>query len=171
MTNMAYTYFDSPVGSLLLVGHSQGLVRIGFPEGKCVIEPDGSWDYSKKHFDGSMKQLAAYFQGKLKTFDLPLLPAGTPFQLAVWEALRGIPYGTTVSYGEIASRIGKPKAVRAVGAANGQNPLPIVVPCHRVIGSDGALTGYGGGLGIKRALLRLEGANLNSQCQIPLKFY
>jgi methylated-DNA-[protein]-cysteine S-methyltransferase len=97
-----------------------------------------------------------YFAGRRKTFDLPLAPAGTPFQLSVWKALERIAYGETQSYGQIAQSIGKPKAVRAVGAANGANPIPIVIPCHRVIGSDGSLTGYGGGLTRKRQLLALE---------------
>jgi len=102
------------------------------------------------------QQLAAYFAGELTTFSLTLTPKGTDFQLAVWTALEQIPYGTTCSYGDIAKRIGKPEASRAVGAANGQNPLPIVIPCHRVIGSNGALIGFGGGLDCKEFLLRLE---------------
>lgn len=102
------------------------------------------------------RQLMAYFDGRLRLFDLPLAPAGTPFQLAVWEALQTIPYGDTWSYTELAERIDRPAAVRAVGAANGQNPLPIVVPCHRVIGSNGKLVGFGGGLEMKRALLAIE---------------
>jgi len=102
--------------------------------------------------------LAEYFQGRRKVFDLPLAPEGTPFQLRVWNALREIHYGKTISYGELAARIGQPSASRAVGLANGSNPLPIVIPCHRVIGSNGKLTGYGGGLPIKERLLALEGA-------------
>ena len=105
-------------------------------------------------------QLEAYFAGELTDFDLPLEPRGTDFQLATWEALLEIPYGETISYAELARRIGKPAAVRAVGAANGANPLPIVIPCHRVIGSDGRLVGYGGGLEIKRFLLALEQGTL-----------
>jgi methylated-DNA-[protein]-cysteine S-methyltransferase len=103
-------------------------------------------------------QLAAYFAGERTDFDLPLSPSGTPFQLSVWRALLSIPYGETISYRELARRIGNAKAVRAVGAANGRNPIPIIVPCHRVIGADGSLTGYGGGLPRKRLLLELEGA-------------
>jgi methylated-DNA-[protein]-cysteine S-methyltransferase len=101
-------------------------------------------------------QLEAYFAGELRRFDLPLAPEGTPFQREVWSALTAIPYGETVSYGELARRLGRPAASRAVGAANGQNPIPIVIPCHRVIGADGSLTGFGGGLAIKRRLLDLE---------------
>lgn len=170
MQNMAYSYMDTPVGPLLLAGNSRGLTRIVFPEGKGKLDPDPSWECREEPFQEARIQLEAYFQGNLRQFDLPLLPKGTPFQLAVWKALRDIPYGTTVSYREIAAKILKPKAVRAVGAANGRNPLPIVVPCHRVIGSSGDLTGYGGGLRIKRALLQLENANLNSSFQIPLAF-
>ena len=104
------------------------------------------------------EQLAQYFAGRRRTFSLKLAPAGTDFQQATWRALVEIPYGETASYAEIARRVGRPAASRAVGAANGANPLPIVVPCHRVIGADGSLTGFGGGLPIKRALLELEGA-------------
>jgi methylated-DNA-[protein]-cysteine S-methyltransferase len=107
-------------------------------------------------FAAVKEQLAAYFRGDLQAFDLPLAPAGTPFQRRVWQELARIPYGETISYGELARRVGNPKAARAVGLANGQNPLPIIVPCHRVIGSDGRLTGYGGGLPRKEALLALE---------------
>ena len=107
-------------------------------------------------FDPSPDELRAYFAGELRQFSLPLAPSGTEFQLDVWNALRAIPYGETTSYGELAKRIGRPAAVRAVGAANGANPLPIVVPCHRVIGSNGSLTGFGGGIPLKQALLELE---------------
>ncbi|HEX8153874.1 MAG TPA: methylated-DNA--[protein]-cysteine S-methyltransferase, partial [Thermoanaerobaculia bacterium] len=105
-------------------------------------------------------QLAAYFRGELRAFDLPLAPSGTAFQQSVWSVLRSIPYGTTRTYLDVANAIGKPSACRAVGAANGANPLPIVVPCHRVIGTSGALTGFGGGIDVKRKLLALEGALL-----------
>jgi methylated-DNA-[protein]-cysteine S-methyltransferase len=107
-----------------------------------------------------MRQLRAYFAGELETFDLPLAPEGTPFQLEVWRRLCEIPYGETISYGELARRLGNPNASRAVGLANGANPIPIVIPCHRVIGSDGKLTGYGGGLPIKEKLLALERGQL-----------
>jgi methylated-DNA-[protein]-cysteine S-methyltransferase len=109
------------------------------------------------------EQLAAYFAGELREFTLPLRPAGTPFQMAVWRALKRVPYGETVSYGELARRLGRPGAARAVGRANALNPLPVIVPCHRVIGADGALTGYAGGLCIKRALLDLEAAGLGDR--------
>jgi methylated-DNA-[protein]-cysteine S-methyltransferase len=151
-----YTYMESPVGNLLLAGSVGGLEWICFKKSKGAVEPQPHWQPSKLHFTEAIRQLDAYFNGALKTFDLPLAPEGTPFQKTVWRELLKVPYATTVSYAEIARRIGKPTAVRAVGAANGCNPLPIVVPCHRVIGSDGRLTGYGGGLAVKQFLLALE---------------
>ena len=119
-------------------------------------EPEPDWIYSEKPFAEARRQLEAYFRGELQTFDLELKPGGTEFQLQVLEELQKIPYGTTTSYGEIAKRIGRPKAVRAVGAANGRNPIPIIIPCHRVIGSSGDMTGFGGGIPTKEALIRLE---------------
>ncbi|HWC77157.1 MAG TPA: methylated-DNA--[protein]-cysteine S-methyltransferase, partial [Blastocatellia bacterium] len=121
--------------------------------------PDAGWKEEKAPLREVSAQLKSYFNGKLREFDLPLLPRGTPFQLEVWKALRGIPFGETISYAELARRIGKPSAMRAVGAANGQNPISIVIPCHRVIGSDGSLTGYGGGMERKAYLLALEGSS------------
>jgi methylated-DNA-[protein]-cysteine S-methyltransferase len=156
METTYYTYMDSPVGRLLLAGNEKELRHISFPHGKGVLKPERSWALKEEPFREAIRQLRAYFAGALKEFDLPLAPQGTRFQRAVWQALRSIPYGATASYGEIARRIGKPKAVRAVGGANGRNPLPIVVPCHRVIGSDGSLTGFGGGLTTKQKLLDLE---------------
>jgi methylated-DNA-[protein]-cysteine S-methyltransferase len=153
-----YDHFDSPVGLLLLVGDSSGLRRIQFPKERHAVAIDPSWKKSRTPFREARAQLEAYFARRLVAFDLPLLPEGTPFQLKVWEALRAIPYGTKISYGELACRVGNVKACRAVGAANGRNPLPIIVPCHRVIGNDGDLTGFGGGLSTKRFLLDLEGA-------------
>jgi methylated-DNA-[protein]-cysteine S-methyltransferase len=156
METTYYTYMDNPVGRLLLAGNEKGLKRVGFPHGKGALKPERGWVPNEEPFREAIRQLQAYFAGTLEEFDLPLAPEGTQFQRAVWQALRSIPYGATVSYGEIARRIGRPKAVRAVGAANGRNPLPIVVPCHRVIGSDGSLTGFGGGLMTKQRLLDLE---------------
>lgn len=153
---MKYTYMDSPVGRLLLAGDEGSLRLIGFPEGKMVIEPAPDWVESRKTFHEAIRQLHAYFARELRDFDLPLAPEGTSFQLSVWSKLREIPYGETISYGELATRVGNPKASRAVGMANGRNPLPIVVPCHRVIGSSGKLTGFGGGLPTKQLLLALE---------------
>lgn len=153
---MHYCYVNTPIGDLLLAGDDDALHLIGFPEGAMRRQPEADWIYSEQPFAAAREQLTAYFDGDLKEFDLPLRPGGTEFQLAVLAELRKIPYGTTASYGEIARRIGRPKAVRAVGAANGRNPLPIVIPCHRVIGSGGQLTGFGGGLPVKEHLLRLE---------------
>lgn len=153
---MYYCYFTTPIGDLLLAGDDEALHLIGFPEGSMRREPEADWIYSEKPFVEACRQLAAYFAGERQTFDLPLKPNGTEFQLQVLEELQKIPYGTTASYGEIAKRIGRPKAVRAVGAANGRNPLPIIIPCHRVIGSSGDMTGFGGGIPTKEALLRLE---------------
>jgi len=153
---MKYCYLETPIGKLLLAGDEGGIRFISFPRGKGKISPGPKWKEDRPFFKEAVRQLKAYFNGALKSFSLPLAPQGTPFQLAVWRALREIPYGETASYGEVAGRIGRPKASRAVGAANGANPLPIVIPCHRVIGSDGGLTGFGGGLDIKQALLDLE---------------
>ena len=146
---MDYRYINSPLGNLLLAGDETGLRYIGFPKGKGVVSPGSDWRRNENCFAEAEKQLREYFAGKRSTFDLALAPDGTTFQMDVLRALQEIPCGETRSYQEIAQRIGKPKAVRAVGAANGRNPLPIVIPCHRVIGSDGSLTGFGGGLDAK----------------------
>lgn len=121
-----------------------------------MVDPRPDWRRDDRAFAAAREQLRAYLDGCLTTFDLPLAPRGTPFQLEVWRALTEIPAGETISYGELARRIGRPSASRAVGAANGANPLPVVVPCHRVIGANGTLTGFGGGLDTKRWLLALE---------------
>ena len=154
-----YHTLDTPIGGLLLVGDEDALHGVWFQDGKRgPTKPAKNWEPSEKPFREVTRQLKAYFAGKLMDFDLPLAPHGTEFQLKVWKALRTIPYGKTWSYGELARRIRHPDAPRAVGAANGQNPIPVIVPCHRVIGADGSLTGFGGGLPIKRTLLALEGA-------------
>ncbi len=153
---MYYCYLDTPIGELLLAGEEDALAMIGFPKGSMRREPEPEWIYNEKPLAEVSRQLREYFDGERREFDLPLRLGGTEFQVSVLEALQQIPYGETTSYGEIARRIGRPKAVRAVGAANGRNPIPIVVPCHRVIGSTGDLTGFGGGLDTKEALLRLE---------------
>ena len=154
---MYYASTESPVGRLLLAGR-QALSLIAFSRGANGNSPQPDWQPSDAPFlREAATQLNEYFAGARRKFDLDLKPTGTPFQLEVLDALATIPYGETRSYGEIATQIGRPKAVRAVGAANGRNPLPIVLPCHRVIGTDGNLTGYGGGLEIKRYLLDLEG--------------
>ena len=156
---MYYCYLGSPVGDLLLAGDEDALRLVGFPHGSMRRDPDADWTLNEKPFDEARRQLREYFDGRRKTFDLPLQLSGTGFQVSVLEGLQRIPYGETTSYADIAARIGRPKAVRAVGAANGRNPIPIIVPCHRVIGSRGDLTGFGGGLGVKAALLRLEAEN------------
>jgi len=148
----------SPVGKLLLVGDAEALTRVHFQAGPRPFLPRRGWEHDDAPFAPALTQLREYFCGTRRTFELPLAPVGTPFQLAVWQALRAIPYGETVSYGELARRVGLAGGARAVGVANGANPLPIIVPCHRVIGADGSLTGFGGGLETKRALLSLEGA-------------
>ena len=153
---MYYCYHNTPIGELLLAGDEERLHVIGFPEGKTRRDPERDWIYKEAPFADARRQLSEYFAGRRKAFDLPLTVNGTEFQRRVLEELQRIPYGETVSYSDVARRIGRPKAVRAVGAANGYNPLPIVIPCHRVIGSSGDLTGFGGGLETKRALLRLE---------------
>lgn len=153
---MYYCYMTTPIGELLLAGENDALLMIGFPKGAMRRDPEADWIYNEQPLAEARRQLDEYFGGDRKHFDLPLRLEGTAFQVSVLKALQEIPYGETASYGEIARRIGRPKAVRAVGAANGRNPIPIVVPCHRVIGSTGDLTGFGGGLDTKEALLRLE---------------
>ena len=161
-TQTYYTVLSSPIDELLLVGdgtHLTGIYMDEHADGPG-IGPD--WQRDDAPFADAIAQLQAYFAGECTAFDLPLAPRGTPFQQRVWQALGEIPYGQTVSYAEIARRIGQPNAVRAVGRANGSNPISIVVPCHRVIGSSGSLTGYGGGLDRKRWLLAHE-ANVVAQ--------
>ena len=153
---MLYRHVPSPVGDLLLAGADGALERISFPSGRKALQPAADWTRSNSAFADAETQLRAYFAGELRDFDLDFSCQGTPFQRAVLAELRRIPYGETRSYRDIAERIRRPKAVRAVGAANGRNPLPIVIPCHRVVGSNGKLTGFGGGLDAKRFLLDLE---------------
>ena len=148
----------SPVGSLLLLGDGTYLKHIYFQSGPHRRLPCVEWVAERAPFEPVLSQLSEYFAGQRRSFELRLAAEGTGFQRAVWRALIDIPYGETLSYGELACRIGNPRASRAVGLANGANPLPIVVPCHRVIGADGSLTGFGGGLAIKQRLLRLESA-------------
>ena len=159
MMDVYYDYLDSPIGRLLLVMSGQGLRRVHFENSRHPFRLDPEWERGPGALHEARVQLKAYFAGKLKQFDLPLAPEGSEFQQQVWLELLRIPYGATTSYGEIARRVGDPTASRAVGAANGQNPLAIIVPCHRVIGADGSLTGYGGGLPVKRFLLDLEQRN------------
>ena len=153
---MNYTYLDTPIGELLLAGDRRALYVVGFPDGPRRQRAELGWELDDAVFTEAKTQLSDYFAGSLQKFNLPLRPHGTPFQLAVLAELQKIPYGTTRSYGDIARRIDKPRAARAVGAANAHNPIPVIIPCHRVIGSNGKLTGFGGGLPVKEALLRLE---------------
>lgn len=152
-----YTYIDTPIGALLLVGMEETLHYVGFSQGKMQITPAPHWLQNDQILSQCKVQLTEYFNGNRQSFDLTLSPSGTEFQCQVWQQLQQIPFGKTCSYQDIAQGINRPKSVRAVGAANGRNPLPIVIPCHRVIGADGSLTGFGGGLEAKRYLLQLEG--------------
>ena len=153
---MLHTFCDSPLGELLIAGDEIGLRAILLPREGQRRDPEPDWREDRRSLADAVAQLDEYFAGERTTFDLRLAQPGTPFQLKVWSALRRIPYGATLSYGELAAQIGRPKGSRAVGAANGRNQLPIVVPCHRVIQADGGLGGYAGGLPAKRALLGLE---------------
>ena len=146
-------YLETPIGPLTVWEQGGAIVRVDF--GKTAAETEKTALLAEAE-----RQLTAYFAGELREFSLPLKPAGTDFQRKVWDALREIPYGETRSYAEIAARVGCPRGYRAVGLANNRNPIPILIPCHRVVGANGALTGYAGGLAVKEALLRLEGVRL-----------
>lgn len=156
---MYYTYLHSPIGLFLLAGNGETLSYTSFSSGHQQRRPQPDWREDAAPFKTAIEQFTAYFEGQPITFDLRLTPKGTSFQLEVWQALQEIPFGQTRSYGDIARWLGKPGASRAVGAANAANHLPIVIPCHRVIGADGGLTGFGGGLDTKRRLLELENAS------------
>jgi methylated-DNA-[protein]-cysteine S-methyltransferase len=150
---------DSPIGPLTMTAVDGALTRVHMHEQRHAPAPSPGAQHDDDSFAAVATQFAEYFAGERTRFDLPLAPAGTPFQRRVWDALCEIPYGETISYGELARRVGSPGAFRAVGLANGRNPLAIIVPCHRVIGADGRLTGYGGGLDRKRWLLEHEAAH------------
>lgn len=172
-TTTLFTRRHSPVGSLLLSSNGSALTGLSLhadrdlPRVRAVAHPEAGW------FAEVAEQLDAYFAGTLTRFDLPLAPRGTGFQRAVWSEMGRIPYGTTISYGELARRVGRPGAARAVGLASGRNPIAIIVPCHRVIGADGRLTGYGGGLERKQQLLELEARHATQAAarpqQLPLQ--
>lgn len=151
-----YCEIPSPVGRLLLSGDEEALSGISFRGGSRAAAVAAGWRHDREPFRDAIAQLEAYFEGERRDFDLVLAPEGTAFQRGVWDMLRTIPYGETISYGELAARLGCSGSARAVGAANGKNPIPIVIPCHRVIGANGSLTGFGGGLHVKRRLLALE---------------
>jgi methylated-DNA-[protein]-cysteine S-methyltransferase len=157
---MKFRTLSSPLGKLLLAGGEEGLRYLAFENGQYPIEPARDWKRDDRFalFSRVERELRAYFAGRLRSFSVPLAPRGTPFQLRVWRALLRIPYGKTLTYTELALRAGRPAAVRAAGAANARNPVSILIPCHRVVGRNGSLTGYGGGLDAKRTLLELEGA-------------
>ena len=151
-----YTTFDSPIGELLLLGDRQALHGLYMQKGRTATAVREEWVRDDEAFADIREQLEEYFAGRRAAFDVPLEMAGSPFQRRVWRALQDIPYGETISYGELARRVGEPATPRNVGAANGRNPVSVIVPCHRVIGADGSLVGYGGGLERKRTLLELE---------------
>ena len=151
-----YSTLSTPIGELLLTSDGAALTGVHF-EGHS---PDAAWREGDEMLREAREQLSAYFAGTLTEFTLPLAPTGTPFQMRVWEELNAIPFGTTISYGEQARRLDRPSASRAVGSANGRNPIPVVVPCHRVIGAGGSLTGFGGGIDRKKWLLEHEAAVL-----------
>ena len=148
----AYATVDSPIGEILLTAEEGALTRLYM----SPFTVDPAWEHDPAALAEPARQLAEYFAGERTEFELELRPAGTPFQRDVWERLLAIPYGQTTTYGTLAAELGDPRKVRAVGLANGRNPISIVVPCHRVIGADGSLVGYGGGLERKRVLLALE---------------
>jgi methylated-DNA-[protein]-cysteine S-methyltransferase len=158
-SNISYTMMDSPLGRILVAGCPTGLRRINFQAGTEAITPPPGWVEEPNILAEAVNQLRAYFRGELRQFDLQLEPVGTDFQHQVWQAMRAIPYGKTSTYAELARQVGRREAARAVGGASSRNPLPIIVPCHRVVGSDGSLTGYAGGLHLKQALLDLERRN------------
>ena len=155
-----YSWIDSPVGALLAVDHGDGLAGLYFEEHRRGAHVDPAWHRDDPAFRQVAEELLDYFDGRRRSFDVPLAPTGTPFQRRVWDALRAVPFGATVTYGRLAASLGHPSASRAVGAAVGRNPVSIIVPCHRVVGARGTLTGYAGGLQRKRALLAVEGIAL-----------
>jgi methylated-DNA-[protein]-cysteine S-methyltransferase len=156
MEPLLHTTVESPIGELLLVGDGEAIRGLYMQDGARPKRAGSGWKRASEPFEAAREQLGQYFAGEREEFDLPLRAAGSPFQRRVWSALKEIPYATTTSYGELARRIDPPGDPRAVGSANGRNPISIIVPCHRVIGADGTLTGYGGGLERKRFLLELE---------------
>jgi methylated-DNA-[protein]-cysteine S-methyltransferase len=164
---MLYTSMPSPLGELLLAGDGQALRLLHMQDGRKRTQVPPGWREDAAPFAEAQAQLGQYFAGERTDFDLPLALDGTPFQQRVWSALCEIPYGETVSYGELAARIGSPGAARAVGLANGSNPIAVIVPCHRVIGANGALTGFGGGMANKRMLLDLETDTTSGRLSLP----
>lgn len=168
MDTSYFSRMDSPIGTLWLTGDGSALTGLFMQDPRPTASENADWRHDDGRFERTREQLTAYFDGARHTFELPLAPTGTRFQKTVWRALEAIPYGEAISYGELARRIGKPGAARAVGLANGRNPISIIVPCHRVIGADGSLTGYGGGIERKRWLLGHEQAEPNTSLQTDL---
>ncbi len=164
---MFYTFVDTPVGELIMYSDGTNLTRLSPVEHRVPTALEQRND-SVEPFPLVKRQLGEYFEGKRTTFDVPISLGGTEFQARVWEELQKIPHGTTISYGELSRRIGNEKASRAVGLANGRNPVCIIVPCHRVIGADGSLTGYAGGLPMKRTLLEVECGAVQTKLREPL---
>lgn len=158
-----FSVMKSPIGPLTLTSNGKALTGVYFEGRQGTTALDSNWERDDSRLRAATEQLEQYFAGELSAFQLPLSPQGTPFQRKVWDALVRIPFATTLSYGELASRVGVPGGARAVGRANGSNPLAVIVPCHRVIGSDGSLTGYGGGEDRKRWLLNFERRVFNRQ--------
>lgn len=170
MNLISFDEIDSPIGTLTAAADANGLRWLLFPRNRH--EPGrAQWRRDPAPFAALRRQLAAYFAGELHEFDLPLAAQGTDFQLSVWTALRAIPYGETRSYRDLAIAVGNARAVRAVGLANGRNPLPIIAPCHRVIGADGSMTGFGGGIETKRFLLDLEARHADRLLQLQPSHY
>jgi len=163
-SHMQYDIQKSDIGPILAGADEEGLRDISFLQGKHPMDIPGTWTRNTKFLKPVFDQISAYFNGELTCFDITLAPMGTPFQKAVWMALLGIPYGKTASYGDIAKAIENPKACRAVGGANGKNPIPLIIPCHRIIGANGKLVGYGSGLPIKEKLLALESKYHHGRC-------
>ena len=161
---MYYCYYDSPLGKLLLAGTETNLHLIGFPSGKMHKQPLAIWQHRPHAFADCKQQLAEYFAGERQYFDINYTLSGTAFQQQALRAVAAVKYGSTASYSDIANAIANPAAVRAVGMANATNPLPIIIPCHRIIGKNGSLTGFGGGLEAKRFLLNLETAITTTMC-------
>jgi methylated-DNA-[protein]-cysteine S-methyltransferase len=158
---VCYTILASPFGPVCVAGATTGLMRVDFQHGDRPVRPAATWQEDPEHLETAVHQLREYFQGQRQSFTLPLTPPGTPFQQRVWQELQRIPFGTTLTYRQLAERLGMPQAARAVGHANGRNPLAIVIPCHRLIGSDGQLRGYASGIALKQRLLEHEGVQLS----------
>lgn len=165
---MHFDTFDTPAGTMITVQSERGLHYVEFQDSPHPLPIAANWQRNRDGCRDAREQLLAYFAGELITFDLPLAPLGTEFQQRVWKVLAEVPYGHITTYGEMARRLQQPSAARAVGMANGRNPLSIVLPCHRVVGSNRKLTGYRGGLPIKTLLLKLEGLMVNDQQRLAL---